>query len=426
MIPASWLKEKRGGGRTGCRFRCEVLVVTLAAAAAASWAQSRLGSEVHPPDTDVAVLESNQLRKDLSCQVRLQKPYLGFDLRFHAYYRVTVPNKALADAGGSLQLVARVRPTANNKEPVYLTHRLSVPELLLESRSEGMLTSEFELGFGRYRVDWMMRDNRGRVCSSHWNLEVRQGGQTLPLTLAPNMISERLEGPFHFEPSAERDAAQPLHIKILLNVSPPSPRENILQPEYAEVLLSILRAITRELRLSHVTLVAFNLIGQKVTYRQDAAEKIDFVELAKSLQTTTAGTVSYGRLQDPLSETQFVTNLLIDQLSARTGSEDAIIIVGPKVTIEKKVPLESLREAGAPSCPIFYLNYNPDPIEQPFADTIGSALKAYKGILAYNIVLPRDLGVAMKDILFRMSRSANAHANIAAPVGRYDRAEFQQ
>ena len=171
MTPASWLKEKRGGGRTGCRFRCEVLLVTLAAAAATSWAQSRLRSEVRPPDTDVAVLESNQLRKDLSCQVRPQKPYLGFDLRFHAYYRVTISNKALADAGGSLQLVARVRPTANNKEPVYLTHRLSVPELLLESRSEGMLTSEFELGFGRYRVDWMMRDNRGRVCSSHWNLK---------------------------------------------------------------------------------------------------------------------------------------------------------------------------------------------------------------------------------------------------------------
>ena len=121
-----------------------------------------------------------------------------------------------------------------------------------------------------------------------------------------------------------------------------------------------------------------------------------------------------------------MTNLLIDQLRARTGSEDAIIIVGPKVTIEKKVPLESLKEAGAPSCPIFYLNYNPDPIEQPFADAIGSALKAYKGILAYNIVLPRDLGVAMKDILLRMSRSANAHANIASPVGRYGGAEFQQ
>lgn len=165
MTPASWLKQKRGGGRTACRFTCKVFVVTLAAAAATSSAQSR--SEVRPRDTDVAVLESNQLRKDLSCQVRPQKPYLGFDLRFHAYYRVTVSNKALADAGGSLQLFARVRPAANSEEQVYLTHRLSVPELLLESRSEGMLTSEFELGFGRYRVDWMMRDNKGRVCSSH-------------------------------------------------------------------------------------------------------------------------------------------------------------------------------------------------------------------------------------------------------------------
>ena len=89
-----------------------------------------------------------------------------------------------------------------------------------------------------------------------------------------------------------------------------------------------------------------------------------------------------------------MTRLLTDQLGTQNESPDAIIIAGIKVLLDKKVPLEPLKEGGEARCPIFYLNYNPDPIDQPWGDTIGSALKAYKGALAYNIILPKDLGNA--------------------------------
>ena len=44
--------------------------------------------------------------------------------------------------------------------------------------------------------------------------------------------------------------------------------------------------------------------------------------------------------------------------------------------------------------PVLYLNYNSNPHE-PWSDTIGSALKAYKGATSYNIVFPRDVGLAI-------------------------------
>jgi hypothetical protein len=102
--------------------------------------------------------------------------------------------------------------------------------------------------------------------------------------------------------------------------------------------------------------------------------------LGQAVQSRTAGTLNYHLLQDRRSETHFVTKLLTDQLGAAAASPDAIIILGRKVTLDKRVPLEPLKEGGAAPCPIFYLNYNPKPIEDPWRDTLGSALKTYKGV----------------------------------------------
>jgi hypothetical protein len=217
------------------------------------------------------------------------------------------------------------------------------------------------------------------------------------------MIAERGDSSSDDKLPVDR-AAQPLHLKILLNLSPARPQQTILNREDAAVLLSMLRGITREPGVNRFSLVAFNIWEQKIIARQDKAEKIDFAGLAQAIQAPTNGTVNYRRLQDPQSNVHFVTKLLIDQLGTRAASPDAIIIVGPKVTLQKKLPLESLREGGTAPCPIFYLNYNPSPIDEPWPDTIGSALKAYSRASAYNIVFPRDLGAAMRDILSRVAK----------------------
>jgi hypothetical protein len=143
-------------------------------------------------------------------------------------------------------------------------------------------------------------------------------------------------------------------------------------------------------------LVAFNIWAQRIVARQERAAKIDFAALAKATQAPANGTVNYRRLQEPKSEVHFVTKLLTDELAVRAPSPDAIIIVGPKVSLEQKVPLDLLKESGAASRPIFYLNYNPDPVDESGPDSIGSALKASTGALTYDIVFPRDLGVAMR------------------------------
>ena len=399
----------------------------LVVSTVSGWAQSRLSPEFYPQHSDMSVLASRERRADFACQVTPDKPSLGFDLRFHSDYHATIPIRVLADVGGWLQVIMRVTP-ANSEEPIYFHHRYSVPDVPPGEKGESELAGGFDSGLGRYQVDWMMRDGRGRVCSSHWELEakLRGGEQNLPLTLNPDMVADRPGGPFDEEPPVERATTRPLHVKILLNLSPVKPQETILRPEDAAVLLSILRSISREPGVSRFTLVAFNLREQKIVHQQGNAEKIDFSQLGQAIQSRTAGAVNYRLLQDRRSETHFVTKLLTDQLGAAAASPDAIIILGPKVTLENKVPLEPLKERGAVPCPIFYLNYNPNPFSEPWRDTIGSALKAYKAAVAYNILLPRDWGAAMRDMLSRIAKRPASEPAISSILRATDGAGLPQ
>jgi hypothetical protein len=412
------MTRRRSNTRSNSRWcppsslRSSWLMFMMAVSALSGWAQTRLSPEFHLRYTDMSVLASRERRADFSCHVTTDRPALGFDLRFHSDYRVTVPVKVLADVGGRLQTVIRVTPSANSEEPVYLVHRYSVPALQPGEKWEGALAGGFDLGPGRYQVDWMVRDGRGRVCSLHWELEAKLPGseRKLPLTLDPNMVVERLEGPFDEEPPIERVATRPLQVKILLNLSPGQPEESILNPADAAALLSILRSLTRAPAIRCFTLVAFNLREQKIVYRQ-SNEHIDFVKLGLAVQSRTAGTINYHLLQDRQSETHFVTKLFTDQLGAAAASPDAIIILGRKVTLDKKVPLEPLKEGGAASCPIFYLNYNPKPMDNPWRDTLSSALKAYKGAVEYEIAMPRDWGEAMRDMLSLISKTSRPRSH---------------
>jgi hypothetical protein len=106
----------------------------------------------------------------------------------------------------------------------------------------------FDFGRGKYHVDWMMRDNGGQVCSSHWQLEANLGSRerNVPLTLDDSAIAERLSTPFDDEPPSARIAAHGLRVKVLLNVSPAGGKESLLKPQYATDLVSMLRSLVRE------------------------------------------------------------------------------------------------------------------------------------------------------------------------------------
>src|SRR5574340_1232639 len=79
--------------------------------------------------TDSAMLESQESRKDLPCTVTSVKPIVGFDMKFHTGYDVSVPLRELAGSENLLTMVFRVSPANRPDEPVYFSQRITVPSI---------------------------------------------------------------------------------------------------------------------------------------------------------------------------------------------------------------------------------------------------------------------------------------------------------
>src|ERR1700691_967076 len=369
-------------------------------------AGSQPGSEAHLFNTDTAVLESQEPRKDLPCTATTVKPTLGFDLKFHSGYEVSVPLKELAGSQNLLTMIFRITPDAHKDEPVYLSQRVNVPEIEENARGDAYLQGSFDVGEGKYHVDWLMRDRAERVCSAFWDIDasVPLKDKPVALDILPNTILSADNEPFKDEAPVPRDTAgAPLNVKMIVNFAPQDSAAAALHPLDMNALISILRGIAREPRIGKFSIVAFNLQERRVVYRQADSSHIDFPALGEALHSLNLGTVDVKRLSQKRGETEYLTNLLTEELNAR-DHPDAVIFAGPKVLLDNGVPQESLKKVADVEFPLFYMNYNVDPQAVPWRDAIGSAVKYLKGV-EYTITRPRDLWNAWGDIMSRIVKS---------------------
>jgi hypothetical protein len=130
-----------------------------------------VGTRVQLNNSDMAVLETQEVRKDLSCTVDPVKPTLGFDLRFHGGYEITLPMRDVAGNENLLSILVRVTPEDRKDEPSYFVQRISVPKLPEDARGDAVLGGLFDFGEGKYHLDLVMKDRSERVCSFYWDAE---------------------------------------------------------------------------------------------------------------------------------------------------------------------------------------------------------------------------------------------------------------
>ena len=359
-------------------------------------------------NTDSAVLEAQDVRKDLPCTVTPIKPTLGFDLRFHGGYEVTIPLSDLAGSEDLLTMIFRVTPQGHKDEPVYFSQRLSVPAIEEDAKGNAYLRGGFDLGEGNYHVDFLMRDRAERVCSFYWDAqaELPAKDKQLVLMMAPGTIQAEQE-PFKDEPPVARPETEgPLNVKVIVNFAPQNANSATLQPLDTNALLSILRSIAREPRIRKFSIVAFNMQEQRIVYRQEDTDQINFPALGEALSSLNLGTVDLKRLSQKHGETEFLTGLLTEEVSNK-DHPDAVIFAGPKVMLDDSLPQDSLNQLATVDFPVFYMNFNLNPAANPWRDAIGNAVKHLKGY-EYTISRPRDLWYAWTEI---MSRIVKAHGS---------------
>jgi hypothetical protein len=362
-------------------------------------------------NSDLSVLEIGEARSDLPCKVTPDDPGLGFDMRFHAGYEVTLPLRELAGSDNMLTILFRVFHDGQKDKPVYFTQRIRVPYIEDEARGEAALEGAFDLGPGKYHVEWLMRDRSERVCSSSWDTEATLAPKDRELTpaLSDGAIERASVDEFQEEPPIRRVAQEPLNVKVLINFAPSNMLSATMLPIDTNALVSILRTICREPRIGRFSITAFNLQEQKVLYHQEDADRINFPALGEALHSIKLGTVGIQQLAVKHGDTDFLTDLIKKEAGNSSKHPDALVFAGPKAMLEANVPATSLKDIGELDFPVFYMNYNRNPQAVPWRDAIGNAVKVFHGS-EYTITRPRDLWFAVGEMVSHIVKSRNERA----------------
>ena len=354
--------------------------------------------------SDAAILESQEARKDLPCTVVPSKPSLGFDLKFHSGYEVSVPLRDLAGSENQLTMVFRVTPENHPDEGVYFSQHVAVPAIEEDEKGPAYLQGEFEVGEGKYHVDWLMRDRMERVCSFHWDAEASLPAKDkqMALNIQASAVQPIDTEPFKQEPPVAREQSErPLNVKVMVNFAPQDSLSATLQPLDTNALISILRNIAREPRIGKFSIVAYNMQEQRIIYREDAASQINFPALGAALKSLNLGTIDLKRLTQKHGDTDFLANLITAEVKDSQDQPDAIIFAGPKVMLDSGLSPETFKALGDVKSPVFYMNYNLNPQSNPWRDAIGNCVRYLKGV-EFTITRPRDLFFAWTDIMGRI------------------------
>jgi hypothetical protein len=401
---------------------CVVAGVVACAPVDAQSLLAGVGGALRMINTDMAVLEAQEVRKDLPCTVNPVKPVIGFDLRFHSGFDVNVPLRELAGTGNQLTIIFRVVPETHKDDPVYFVQHVRVPEIDEDARGDANLSGVFDLGEGKYHVDWLMRDRAERVCSFYWDSEAALSSKDrqIEMTMPAGQVQAAEIEQFTEEPPVERSQGTvPLNIKVLVNFAPQSQDSAALRPLDTLALVTMLRRISREPEFGKFSLVAFNLQEQRVLYRQSGTDRIDFPALGEAVQSVKPGAVDMRLLAQKHGETEFLTDLIKKEVGAGGGAgerPDAVIFAGPKAMLDGAVPDDEIKPfASGVTFPVFYVNYNLYPQQVPWKDSISKAVKMLHGA-EYTVSRPRDLWFAVSEMVSRIVQLKRGKSSAAAAL----------
>jgi hypothetical protein len=286
-----------------------------------------------------------------------------------------------------------------------MAQNIRIPVMKKGATGVGEFAGAFELGEGSYHVDWLMRDNSGRVCASFWDLDAKLEAKDEPLRewIHPAVVEPANAALFHAEPPVSRNSSDDLlKVNIIANFAPQTAGGAKLDEKDVHALVAILRQIDRDPRVGRYSLVICSLPTQKIVFQQENASRIDLPSIGAAVKSLSLGTVDAKQLAIKGGPTQFVATLISEQ--ATRNQPDALIVVSPQTLSEAKVSKEILASLEPAGQPVFYLNYNADPWTNPWRDLIGNVVKRLRGA-EYTITRPRDLFSAWSDIVTRLKKT---------------------
>jgi hypothetical protein len=351
-------------------MRPVILILLIASTAMAQY--------VIDPVRAAKVWASHADDRPLHCEVIPVPARLSFSFRFQTGYVVRMPLKQYTGAGHRWNVLMRITPTGGG-EPFYFgsyTRLRNVPK----TNAQGELGGVYQVGEGRYTVDWMLADDQNRVCRKSWKIEAKLDARErgLKLGMAANTVA-----PLTFRRWSPQNDDRDVHpigrLTVLLHAAPLYPRSMRFRAQDRLLLVSSLASLLEALPARSVRVVVFNLDQQKELFRQDDLTPDAFDQVAQSTSNLQLQLVDYRVLQNRRGHISLLADLINQELGA-TEPSDKVIFLGPTSRFYDKFPEAALEQPAATTPQFFYFQYKPYfGREADFPDSVAMAIKKVKG-----------------------------------------------
>lgn len=332
----------------------------------------------------------------LDCQVSPVRARMNYSFRFQTGYVARVPGKQYVGKGHWIASFFRVTPEHEEREPVYFASTVRLPEVP-DNDSTLEMGGGWVVGEGRYKVDWLMTDDSGRVCIKNWKVHAKLGRKERGVEpgMAPGVVDEiSIRKWTRGSSGANDDGGR--KVTILMNANPVMPRRTRIGSYDRGLLLSSLAAAIERLPLRSVRLIVFSLDKQREIYNNDDFQPTDFSAVSRALERLELGVVEYEVLKNRRGHIDLLSDLVSDAVNS--GDSDAVLFLGPKPWQFDKVKREELPvTAASKPAPVFYIQFRPFIFGATYPDTIMNAVKRMDG-KTFEVYSPGDFAEAIRDI----------------------------
>ncbi len=329
----------------------------------------------------------------LNCSVRPLKPSLNLGFRFQTGVSLEVPMKQFGGRETPLAMAIRVTPEGSVAQASWLATRVRVPATE-EKRAVAELAGSYIVGEGKYRVDMVLADDKGRACTSGWSIRaelsdrIRNVRPGLPAGTVDDLSmrkSRRAAG------TAEPDRYT---VSILLHASATSPNRLRLRDYDRMLLLSALSSMADRLP-AKIRLTVFSMDNPTEVFHTDELSRESFGQAMQALNEVELGKVDYATLQNRSGHLELLARLLNREARA-TNRPDAVVVIGPLAHSERRISDEELGDgSGAP--PVYYVQLRPWRMAGAWTDSISKAVSQLGG-KTRAVYSPEDFAAALQDI----------------------------
>jgi hypothetical protein len=343
------------------------------------------------PEANRLIDTNSKQANSLKCDILKWKPFVDFDFRYVSLFGISAPAAQFVP-GQRLTMLLRITPAQG--KPVLLAHNFQIQPIPPDMSSSFNpktfrvdVSGGFATGEGRYVVELLLYDDRGRVRYKRWTVAAISDNKLMTPLLAPStvapLVANRWDG--RLDPDGFR-------LTVLLDATAVRAMASDLREERF-LLLQLLASLLRQVPCESVMVVAFNLDQQREIFREEHFDGPGFVRLSTVLQNLQLSIVPYKALQSG-NAARFLADLAEEQNSAQQ-SPDAVIFIGSNTHVTEK-RLETAQESPEVGTSHFYY-FEYFGFRTPFPDTIDYLTRDLHGTV-FRINSVRDFGTDVEKL----------------------------